>query len=72
MGLRVTNWELGFNQSRFHPVRQVLRVCDFSAFSSPPALPPCYGPLGLSAPGEVVDLWDIPPIPIPVMLGMCR
>jgi len=29
---------------------QVLRVCDFCAFSSPPALPPCYFPFHLSAP----------------------
>src|SRR5687768_9085778 len=70
MGLRVANWELGFNQSRFCHVRQVLRVYDFCAFSSSPALPPCCGPLGLSALGKVVDLWDFPPIPIPVLPGM--
>jgi hypothetical protein len=69
MGLHRTYWELGFNQSRFHHVRQVLRVCDFSAFPSPPALPPCSGPLSLSALGKVVDLWDIPPSPIPVLPG---
>jgi hypothetical protein len=63
MGLRVTNWELGFNRFRFHHVKQVLRVCDFGVFSSPPALPPCYGPLGLSALGKVVDLWDLLRVP---------
>jgi hypothetical protein len=36
-----TNWELDFKQCSFHHIVQVLRVCDFSVFSSPPALPPC-------------------------------
>jgi hypothetical protein len=57
MGLPGTDWELGFNQSRFHHVMQDLRICDFSAFSSPSALPPCYGPLGLSTSGKAVVLW---------------
>ena len=44
-GSRGTDWELGFKQSRFHHIMQVLRVCDVSAFSLPPALPPCSCPL---------------------------
>jgi hypothetical protein len=36
-----TNWELDFKQCSFHHIMQVLRVYDFSVFSSPPALPPC-------------------------------
>jgi hypothetical protein len=70
MGLQTTHWELGLNQFRFHHIKQVLRICDFSAFSSPPAFPPCCGPLGLSALGKVDDLWEIPPTPIPALPGM--
>ena len=40
-----TNWELDFRQCRFHHIMQVLRVCSFSAFSLPPAFPPCSCPL---------------------------
>ena len=36
------NWELGFGQCSSHHIMQVLRVYDFSAFSSSPAFPPCY------------------------------
>src|SRR5712692_7273293 len=36
-----TNWELDFRQCSFHHIMQVLRVCAFCAFSSPPAFPPC-------------------------------
>src|SRR6266446_7996279 len=42
MGLPGTNWELDFKQCSFRHIMQVLRVCSFSAFSLPPALPPCY------------------------------
>ena len=45
MGLPGTNWELDFKQCSFRHIMQVLRVCSFSAFSLPPALPPCYCPL---------------------------
>ena len=45
MGLSGTNWELDFKQCSFRHIMQVLRVCSFSAFSLPPALPPCYCPL---------------------------
>src|SRR5262249_27117804 len=45
MGQRQTDWELGFNQCRLHHGMQVLQVCDFCAFSSPPAFPPCSCPL---------------------------
>src|SRR5713101_5039187 len=41
MGNDGTNWELDFRQCSFHHIMQVLRVCDFCAFSSPPAFPPC-------------------------------
>ena len=47
MGLVGTDWELGFNQSRFHHAMQVLQVCDVCTFSTPPALPPCSGPFCL-------------------------
>ncbi len=43
---------------------QVLRVYAFCAFSASPALPPCYFPLCLSTSGKVVDLRDIPSIPV--------
>jgi hypothetical protein len=59
MGQRGTNWELGFNQCRLHHGMQVLQVCDFCAFSSPPAFPPCYCPLYLSVSGKADDLWKI-------------
>ena len=39
------NWELGFGQCSSHHIMQVLQVCDFSAFSSLPAFPPCSCPL---------------------------
>ena len=45
MGHDGTNWELGFKQYSFHHAFQVLRVCNFSAFSLPPAFPPCCCPL---------------------------
>jgi hypothetical protein len=45
MGLHGTDLELGFKQCSFHHIMQVLRDYDFSAFSSFPALPPCYCPL---------------------------
>ena len=63
MGQRQTDWELGFNQCRLHHGMQVLQVCDFCAFSSPPALPPCYCSLCLSTLGEAADLRDSPSIP---------
>ena len=47
MGLVGTDWELDFNQSRFHHTMQVLQVCDVCAFSALPALPPCSGPFCL-------------------------
>jgi hypothetical protein len=56
-------WELGFKQCSFHHTIQVLQGCDFCAFSSPPALPPCYFPLYLSVSGKAADLRDIPLIP---------
>ena len=40
-----TNWELDFKQCSFHHIMQVLRVCNFCAFSLPPAFPPCSCPL---------------------------
>jgi len=40
-----TNWELDFKQCSFHHIMQVLRVCRFSTFALPPALPPCCCPL---------------------------
>jgi hypothetical protein len=70
MGLPGTDWELGFNQSRFHRVMQGLRSYDFSAFSSSSAFPPCYGPFRLSGPGKAAALGDFPPIPIPAVPGM--
>ncbi len=45
MGLSGTDWELDFKQCSFRHIMQVLRVCSFSAFSLPPAFPPCYCPL---------------------------
>ena len=45
MGHDGTNWELGFKQYSFHHAFQVLRVCNLSAFSLPPAFPPCSCPL---------------------------
>src|SRR6266849_212129 len=45
MGHDGTNWELDFKQCSFHHIMQVLRVCAFCAFSSPPAFPPCSCPL---------------------------
>ena len=45
MGLAGTDWELDFKQCSFHHIMQVLRVCRFSTFSLPPALPPCCCPL---------------------------
>src|SRR5438552_19061007 len=45
MGHDGTNWELGFKQYSFHHAFQVLRVCNCSAFSLPPAFPPCSCPL---------------------------
>src|SRR6266581_2130822 len=45
MGNDGTNWELGFRQCSFHHAFQVLRVCNFSAFSLPPAFPSCSCPL---------------------------
>src|SRR5437667_12000278 len=50
MGLVGTNEALDFRQCSFHPASQVLRVCEVCAFSAPPAFPPCYRPLRLSAP----------------------
>ena len=44
-GLAGTDWELDFRQCSFHHIMQVLRVCSFSTFALPPALPPCYCPL---------------------------
>jgi len=44
-GLAGTNWELDFRQYSFHHIMQVLRVCSFSTFALPPALPPCCCPL---------------------------
>ena len=44
-GLAGTDWELDFKQCSFHHIMQVLRVCRFSTFSLPPALPPCCCPL---------------------------
>jgi hypothetical protein len=41
MGLEGTDWELDFKQFSFYHIMQVLRVYDFSTFSSSPALPPC-------------------------------
>jgi hypothetical protein len=41
MGHDGTNWELGFKQCSFHHIIQVLRGWSFSAFSLPPAFPPC-------------------------------
>src|SRR5882762_5385228 len=40
-----TNWELDFKQCSFHHIMQVWRVCNFCAFSLPPAFPPCSCPL---------------------------
>src|SRR5438046_5083785 len=45
MGHDGTNWELGFKQYSFHHAFQVLRVCNLSACSLPPAFPPCACPL---------------------------
>ena len=45
MGLAGTDWELDFKQCSFHHIMQVLRVCRFSTFALPPALPPCCCPL---------------------------
>ena len=45
MGLAGTDSELDFRQYSFHHIMQVLRVCSFSTFALPPALPPCYCPL---------------------------
>jgi hypothetical protein len=45
MGLEGTDWELDFKQLSFYHIMQVLRVYDFSTFSSSPALPPCSCPL---------------------------
>jgi hypothetical protein len=70
MGRYRANWELGFSQSRLDHGRQVLRSDDFCAFSSSSALPPGSCPRGLSALGKVADLWDSPPIPIPVLPGI--
>src|SRR5712692_8868761 len=50
MGLVGTDWELGFNQCRFHHATQVLRGCAVCACSAPPAFPPCACPFCLSAP----------------------
>src|SRR2546430_3809437 len=55
--------ELGLKQCSFHHTIQILRVCDFCAFSSPPALPPCYFPLCLSTSGKVADLRDLLRVP---------
>ena len=55
--------ELGLKQCSFHHAIQVLQVCDFCAFSSPPALPPCYFPLGLSTSGKAADLRDLLRVP---------
>jgi len=41
MGLEVTDLELDFKQCSFYHIMQVLRVYDFSTFSSSPAFPPC-------------------------------
>ena len=70
MGKNGTDWELGFKQFSFHHVMQVLRVNNFSVFSLFPAFPPCYCPLCLSASGKAADLWDIPPIPILLLVGI--
>src|SRR5262249_32845876 len=48
--------ELGLKQCSFHHTIQILRVCDFCAFTSPPAFPPCYCPLRLSTSGKAGDL----------------
>ncbi len=42
MGLSGADWELDFKQCSFRHIMQVLRVYSFSAFSLPPAFPPCY------------------------------
>jgi hypothetical protein len=44
-GLAGTDWELDFTPCSFHHIMQVLRVCSFSPFALPPALPPCCCPL---------------------------
>ena len=60
-GLAGTDWELDFKQCSFHHIMQVLRVWSFSAFSLPPAFPPCYCPLIFRSvvTGEAADLEDI-------------
>jgi len=45
MGHDGTNGELGFKHCSFHHAFPVLQVCNFSAFSLPPAFPPCSCPL---------------------------
>jgi len=45
MGLEGTDWELDFKQFSFYHIMQVLRIYDFSTFSSSPAFPPCSCPL---------------------------
>src|SRR5205823_13807280 len=44
VGLEGTDWELGFKQFSFYHIMQVLRIYDFSTFSSSPAFPPCSCP----------------------------
>jgi hypothetical protein len=44
-GLAGTDEELDFRQYSFHHIMQVVRVCSFSTFALPPALPPCCCPL---------------------------
>jgi hypothetical protein len=70
MGRYRANWELGFSHSRLDHGRQVLRSGDFSASSSSSAFPLGCCPLCLSVSGQVADLWDSPPIPIPVLPGI--
>jgi hypothetical protein len=62
-----TNWALGVSQSRLHQTRRGLRDGDFCAFSAPAALPPCYGPRGLSTAGKAADLWNMPSISRPLV-----
>ena len=58
-----TDWELDFKQCSFHHIMQVLRVYSFSAFSLPPAFPPCYCPLAFRH--QVRRLtYRIPPNPL--------
>ena len=50
---------LGFRQSSFRLVAQVLRNHGFNAFSPSSAFPTCYFPLRLSVPGRLGNLWTV-------------